>query len=138
MTRRKLTIPTLALCAALLPGCLSLSLRTEQHDPALAVSGIVDGYVTPDALGSYDGELLHAGLFGSSARKGEIASLDVWPLFGVGIGVVGARVRVLPIEAALGTLFYEPSRPRHAAADDDVDDDSDDGANDDAVGSAAR
>ncbi len=121
MSRTRCTIPTLVLTAAVLPGCLSLSLETESHDPALAVSGLVDGYATVDALDPYDGQLVHAGIFSSAARRGEVASLDVWPLFGVGVGVAGGRVRVLPLEVALGTLFYEPSRPQRAGDDGDVD-----------------
>ncbi len=112
-----------SLAALALPGCLSLSVRTEAHDPALAVSGIVDGYVTPAALHPYDGHLIDAGLFeGDNLRRGEVAALDIWPLGGVGVGLVGARVRVLPLEIGLGTLFYEPSRPTRPHDDDDDDD----------------
>ncbi len=84
------------------------------------VDGIVDGYVDLDALERYDGQLIHAGIFGSAQRDGELLSLDIWPLFGIGVGVAGARVRLLPIEVALGTLFYSPSAPKHADDAEDV------------------
>ena len=55
--------------------------------------------------------IFEAGIFGA-ARCGEIATLDLWPLFGVGVGLAGVRIRILPFEFAIGTLFYHPKPPR--------------------------
>ena len=90
------------------PGCISFSIGTDRDPARVEVDGFAEGYIRADALKPYDGTLLRFGLLTEAERHGEIFSLDVWPLFGVGIGLVGARVRILPIEAGLGILFYRP------------------------------
>lgn len=97
-----------AALVALLGGCISLKVGTETPPACLEIEGLVDGYVSMSALHGYNGTILDFGLFTKSLRKGEILSLDVWPLAGIGVGVVGARVRVLPLEAGLGVLWYDP------------------------------
>ena len=43
--------------------------------------------------------------------------MDVWPLFGVGVGIVGARASILGLEVGVGSLFYDP-QPPEADSDD--------------------
>ena len=99
----------LSLCGLLsTSGCISFSIGTDRDPARVEVDGFADGYIRADALKPYDGTLLRFGLLTEAERHGEIFSLDVWPLFGVGIGLVGARVRILWVEAGLGNLFYRP------------------------------
>jgi len=97
-----------AIAVVLLGGCISLKIGTETRPSCLKMEGLADGYVSLSALHGYNGTILDFGLLNESLRRGEILSLDVWPLAGVGVGVVGARVRVLPMEAGLGVLWYNP------------------------------
>jgi hypothetical protein len=63
-----------------------------------------------DGLHHYDGTILRLDLLDKATRKGEIVSFELWPLCGFGIGVVGARVQILPVDAGLGVLWYEPKK----------------------------
>ena len=89
-------------------GCLSLDIGVDAEPPQLNARGLVNGHFTATGLEEYDGRILKAGLFGDSARPGEIASLDIWPIGGVGAGLIGGRIRVLPLEMGLGVLSYDP------------------------------
>jgi hypothetical protein len=134
MTTR-LAFMTAVLAAA--SGCsLKVGTRNGEHsNTALRMRGLVNGYVSVDALRPYDGNILELGVLGASTRHGEIVSVDVWPLVGIGVGVVGVRTRVLVFETGIGVLFYDPKPPpRYVPAreeeDDEVkedDDDDDDG-----------
>ena len=92
-------------------GCLSVQAGSEQR--GADVDGIVSGYVSADALRPYDGTILDFGLLKNTEQKGEILSFDLWPIGGFGIGLAGARVRLLPFEVGLGALFYHPDPPEH-------------------------
>lgn len=112
--RRLSALATLSL-VFLLPGCISFKLSAED-DPSLKASGLGSAYVGYTGFDEWDGTILRLGLLWGDGRAGEIFSFDVWPLGGIGIGLAGARVRVLPIELGAGALFYKPQLPkRHAA-----------------------
>ena len=101
-----------AASALLLAGCVSarIGTHTESIDDSavMSVAGIVNGHVSLDALPTYDGSVFELGILSDTYGPGEVASIELWPLAGVGIGVVGLRLRVLFLEAALGGLFYHP------------------------------
>lgn len=103
----------------LVPGCISFRLSAED-DPSLKYSGLGTAYAGYSGFDEWDGDLIKLGLLGGQGRAGEIFSLDIWPLGGVGIGLAGARVRVLPIELGVGALFYSPSLPRREEVYDDL------------------
>ena len=92
-------------------GCLSISIGTESRPERFQVEGLASGYLTASALGPYDGTFFDFGLFHKTQRPGEIVSVDLWPIVGAGVGVVGARVRLFAIEFGLGALFYHPKAP---------------------------
>jgi len=97
-----------AAIAVFLGGCISLKIETQEKPSALKVEGLADGYITMGGLHPYNGTIVDFGLFGEERRRGEILSLDVWPLAGIGVGVLGGRVRVIPLEAGVGILLYDP------------------------------
>ncbi len=111
MTRRAL--PLLLLLGAI-TGC-SLNIGTRRQDSTLSVHGLVNGFVSADALRPYDGTIFSVGVL-SDTRSGELVSLDFWPVFGLGIGAAGVRTRVLPVEAGVGVLFYDPKPPPRRSA----------------------
>lgn len=88
-------------------GCLSVSVNTDSNS-ALRFQGLGTGYLSTDGMAGPERPLLHAGLFNQAERDGEVASFRIGRLFSLGVGVVGARVQVLPFELGLGTLFYDP------------------------------
>lgn len=122
---RRALVAAAPLLLLLATGCAQLSIGTDpSQDAGLEFRGLVNGHANVSGLESYDGELLRAGLLGG-ADGDDWATLEIWPLGGVGVGLAGARVRVLPFELGLGTLFYdpEPFRAPIAAPDEDQDDD---------------
>lgn len=97
----------LLLAPLLTAGC-HIVMGTADGPKRLELTGAGTIYATHQAWRRWNGNVVEFGAFGGTERKGEFLSLDVWPLFGVGVGAIGARVRVLPIEIGFGTLFYEP------------------------------
>ena len=105
---RYLSLALAAVCIGLVPGCLSVTIGTEDNPKRFQMEGLATAYVAASQLHGYNGKILEFGLFKDTKRDGEIVSLDIWPLAGIGLGIVGARVRVLPIEIGAGALFYKP------------------------------
>ncbi len=95
--------------ACLLAGCLSVNVGTDcEGSSGVKVGGLVSGVVDLNGIAPYDGTLIRLGILTNTPRKGELVGLDIWPLAGVGIGFVGARVQLLPIQVGVGALCYEP------------------------------
>ena len=94
--------------ATALSGCISVRVDAGGGAPNVRSSGLVDGYLTASALRKFDGVILSVGVLGSNTRPGEIVSADIWPLAGVGLGLVGCRARLMPFEAGVGVLGYCP------------------------------
>lgn len=79
-------------------------------------------YLSTDDLRSYDGDVLRVDILSDRQQPGEIIGLDVWPLMGVGVGLLGARANVGPVGLGLGTLFYRPL-PAHRLVTEHVEED---------------
>ncbi len=113
----------------LTPSCISFRLSAED-DPQIRASGLGTAYVGYTGFDEWDGNIIKLGLFGGDGRAGEFFSLDIWPLGGVGLGVAGARVRVLPFEVGAGALLYHPKLPKKPdhgpEVVDDIDEDDED------------
>jgi len=62
-------------------------------------------------LTGFDGNVVKVGFLHDNGRPGELAYADVWPLAGVGVGFVGARLRILFLEVGLGALCYDAVPP---------------------------
>jgi hypothetical protein len=105
----------LSFCALfLLPSCISLNFGDEGDPPPVRVRGLVSGHAQLSGFEDYQGPLLGLDL-GHDIDRGELVALDVGPIFGVGIGVAGARLRVWPLDIGLGLLFYDASPPEESA-----------------------
>jgi len=100
---------TLALVTAAIPACTSANLNTKETPPEFPDPLWIDGYFNTDGLREYDGNIVDVSFIGTGARKGELLHLEVWPFFGVGIGLFGVRAQILPLDFGFGTAFYEPS-----------------------------
>jgi len=98
-----------------LAGCVRLTaaIHPEAYKPQFR--GWVTGYATHTEMRGYDGTILKFSTFNDAERPGELLSLDLWSLAGVGIGPIGARVRILPFGIGFGTIAYDP-QPQPAAA----------------------
>jgi hypothetical protein len=92
-----------------LAGCsTSLSVSEDKKPPQIKSAGLIDSYVACNGFRPYDGTFFEAEILDEDSRWGGLASLDVWPIGGVGISVIGARIKILPFEAGLGILGYNP------------------------------
>lgn len=104
--------PAFLLCF-LLSSCVAIEIGSDRD--TLEARGVFRLYASVDGFHQWSGRLLDFGLFTSRGNRDEIVSLEVGPIASVGVGLVGARARVLPFEIGVGSLFYDPSpgpRPR--------------------------
>jgi hypothetical protein len=100
---------TLALLAAAASACSSANLNVKETPPEFPDPLAIDGYFHTDGLREYDGNIVDVTFLGTGARKGELLHVELWPFAGVGIGLFGFRVQLLPLDFGVGTLLYEPS-----------------------------
>lgn len=103
----------LALACAPLGGCFSAEIGTRPSSAFLDQDRRFGAYADLDGMSSYDGRIVSVGIFGSH-RPGEWLNLGVWPLFDFGVGPIGLRGQVLPLEFGAGALWYTPE-PQGAA-----------------------
>jgi hypothetical protein len=101
----------LALLSLPLTGCIGVSVGTD-NDEFFRVRGLGTAYAALPGIDDYDGKILKVGLLTRSPGGGQLAGVELWPLFKVGVGLVGAQVRVLPLELGAGVLFYHPTPVR--------------------------
>jgi hypothetical protein len=102
---KKGVVPALCL---LLAGCAG-----SQWGPAHApkdwdYEGLLNGYASTNDLRDYDGTIVQADLISHRQPGGEVLNLDVWPIAGIGIGLLGVRAHIGPLGAGIGTLFHDP------------------------------
>lgn len=121
----------------LLNGCFSLTIGTQDGPDRVQMNGLADGFVVVDSIRPYDGRIVELGLFGGKDTWGNLASVEVWPIGGVGLSFVGAKARLAFLEAGVGALGYHPrpswnSKSTRTGAHDGHDDD--DGEDDDDTG----
>lgn len=67
---------------------------------------LISSFVAVGKIPDWSGTLLDVGR--GSPQRGEVVSVDLWPILGLGVGIAGVRLRVLPFEVGIGTLFYDP------------------------------
>jgi len=89
-------------------GCASFSVGSDKNPPQVKSEGLLSSYMAINGFRPYDGKILEAGLLSKNDRWGNVASLDIWPIGGIGVSLIGAKVKLLPFEIGLGVLGYEP------------------------------
>lgn len=109
--------PPLLLAAGLLGGCVSFRIGSDAEPPEFQWQGWGNAFATAGSLPEYDGAIVAAHLFRGGKHTGEIAAIDIWPVLGLDLGVLGLRGRLFNLEAGAGTLFYEPRPHTEWSAD---------------------
>jgi hypothetical protein len=104
-------LPVLLSLASLSSGCIGVSVGTDD-DEFFRMRGLGTAYAAVPGIDDYDGKIIRLGLLSRAPAGAQLAGIDIWPLCSVGVGLVGARVRVLPFEVGAGILFYEPKPVR--------------------------
>ncbi|MCX8044820.1 MAG: hypothetical protein N3B18_11945 [Desulfobacterota bacterium] len=94
---------------ACLSGCIRFTAGVHSESYTPRFRGWVKGYATHKAMTEYDGTILTIATFDDSQHPGELLSVDLWPLAGIGIGPLGARIRLLPFGLGFGTIAYDPN-----------------------------
>jgi hypothetical protein len=99
--------------ASLLLGC-SVRVGARPDSKGIDVSGLAGGYASVNGIRPYDGTIVEMALFEESrrSREFEVASLEVWPLAGLGVGLAGARAQLLFLDVGLGVIAYKPKAPQ--------------------------
>lgn len=100
-------------------GCTNVSVSSESSVHA-ECDGLLKGYATCNGIRPFDGKILEAGCLSSNDRWGDVVSLDIWPIGGVGVGLIGAQVKILPFEAGIGLLGYDPQPEKICSAPEDA------------------
>ena len=99
--------------AGFLCGC-TVRAGTEKESSTVSIRGLANGYVSVHGIRPYDGTFVELGILRDSERSGEfeVASAEFWPLLGLGVGLAGARMQLLPLDAGVGVLAYNPRPPK--------------------------
>ena len=100
---------TLGLVAAALSACGSVNMNVKDTPPEFPDALLIDGFANTDGIRDYDGNILQLDFLGTGARKGELIHIELWPFVGLGVGPLGFRAQILPLEFGVGTILYEPS-----------------------------
>ena len=109
----------------ILNGCsVTVAHNGDVESGTVKMDGIVNGYASIHGLSEWDGNVVDIGVL--KFKRGEIVHVEIWPLVGVGVGVAGVRLRVLPFEVGIGSLSYHPKPPKAAGKKSDEDDDDHD------------
>ena len=89
--------------------CVHVSAGPEEE--FFNVDSIVDVYGNVNGFDDWDGDFFDLGLFTGGKGHNEIFHIEIGPLFAFGVGFVGTRVRILPLQFGVGSLFYN-ARPK--------------------------
>lgn len=89
-------------------GCATFNMGVDKNPPQIKADGILNGYMAYNGFRPYDGNIFDAHILSDNGQPGEMVSINLWPVGGVGVGLVGARVKVLPFEIGLGVLGEYP------------------------------
>ncbi len=108
MRVRAVVVPAAAL---LLSACSTWNVNLKDAPPEFPAPLPLDAYANTDGLRDYDGNIIDATFLGTGARQGELLHLQVWPFVGIGVGALGVRLQLLPLDVGVGTILYAPSRP---------------------------
>ena len=98
------------LLALLLPACIVMDVRATSDGHGFSSVGLIGGYAT--AGWPADDSILKIGLF-EGRSDGTLLYVQVWKLVRVEIGLIGLSLGIGPLDAGIGTLFYDPRPPAY-------------------------
>ncbi len=114
---RRLSLVPAVLALALGTGCISFRIGSDAEPPEFQMKGWGNAFATIGEIPDYEGSIVSAHLFRGGKHTGEIAAIDIWPVLGLNVGVLGLSGRLFNLEAGAGTLFYRPSATTEWGAD---------------------
>ncbi len=117
------------IAGVLLTGCVSIEIGPEDSPMRLEWEGLGTAYAAMNGMPEWDGKVASAHLL--RGDEGELAAVEIWPVAEVAVGLLGAKIHLLPFEVGAGILAYEPEPEEYGWFDDDGDDDDDDEDDDD-------
>jgi hypothetical protein len=97
-------------------GCIRLKAGFYPESYKADFQGWFKGYASYKEMPAWDGTFLKIATFDDNERPGELLTLDIPFLAGVGIGPLGARIRILPFALGVGTIAYDP-KPQYDKAE---------------------
>ncbi len=114
LTMKLLTKLSLLSLVPLLSACFSLRMgdNTKDEDKFFEVDGLASAYGNIVSFDEYDGPNYGIDIL-SNLGDGEVAAVDLGPIFGVGVGLAGFRLRIWPIDFGIGVLAYDPEDANH-------------------------
>jgi len=97
-----------------LSGCISLRFGDSSRDENsfFEMNGLAHAYGEVVNWDDYDGPNFGIDVL-SNLGDGEVAAVDLGPIFGVGVGLAGFRLRIWPIDFGVGVLAYDPEDANH-------------------------
>lgn len=98
----------LLILAAGLTSCVSVTVGAKAEPSRVQWEGFGTAYAAANGIRPYDATFFKAQLLSGSGQDGELASMEIWPLGGIGVGLLGARLHLLPVEIGAGILGYHP------------------------------
>ncbi len=118
MTRIRVAMAALTVLSAIaLNGCVSITVGTDGEPPEFTMKDWGNAFATAGSVPKFDGHILAAHLFRGGKYTGEIAAIDIWPIVGLNVGVLGLKARLFNLEAGAATLFYHPGPETEWGAD---------------------
>jgi hypothetical protein len=111
-------------------GC---AVRTSSTPPHIKTTGVVNSYAAVNGFRPYESQLGAVEILDGDGRWGEVVSVDLFGLGGLGVGFVGVRLKLLPFETGIDVIG-EVKGPENCSdgnagnADDGPEDDDDDEA----------
>lgn len=109
-------------CCALLCSCVSVKVGARSEPSRLQFEGLGTAYAAISGIRPYDGTIIRLNVVSEENYDGELAAIEIWPVCELGIGLIGARLHVLPVEIGAGILFYDPAPEDYLEFDDEADD----------------
>jgi hypothetical protein len=97
-------------------GCIRLKAGFYPESYKADFQGWFKGYASYKEMPKWDGTFLKIATFDDNERPGELLTLDIPFLAGIGIGPLGARIRILPFAIGVGTIAYDP-KPHYDRAE---------------------
>jgi len=96
-------------------GCAGLTVG--KNPPRLESKPLLKGYMVYNGFRPYDGKILETGVLSKNDRWGDIVSLDLWPIGGVGVSFIGAKIKLLPFEIGFGVFGHDPEPESYSKED---------------------